>query len=57
MNPTQLAILLAVLPGAVAVAGSEQPPPGPPWQRDLAVAQQEAIEQGKAIFVYLTKTH
>ena len=43
---------------AAAHAGeSETPPPGPPWQRDLVAAQEEALEKGKPIFLYFTKTY
>ena len=50
--------LLALhLLGAVAFAGSETPPKGPPWQRDLHAARKEALEQGKPIFLYFTKTY
>ena len=58
--------LRRVLPGAllalgaftaVTFGGSETPPEGPPWVRDLAEAQKTAIEKGVPIFVYLTKTY
>lgn len=42
---------------AVAAAGSETPPPGPPWQRDLVKARTEALEKGKPLFLYFTKTY
>ena len=41
----------------LAVAGSETPPKGPPWEREFAAAQERALREGKPIFVYLTKTH
>ena len=50
-----LALALAI--GAAAFAGSETPPEGPPWVRDFALAREDAIRQGKPIFVYLTKTY
>lgn len=40
-----------------ARAGSETPPEGPPWVRDFAVAQRDALARGVPIFVYLTKTY
>jgi len=54
------AILLAglLLFGAESArAGSETPPHGPPWVRDFAVAQRDALTRGVPIFVYLTKTY
>jgi len=50
-------VLIAMAFGAVSFAGSETPPEGPPWLRDLAKAREEGIRQGKPIFVYLTKTY
>ena len=51
------ALVFAALLAAPAVAGSETPPEGPPWVRDLAEAQKKAIEKEVPIFVYLTKTY
>ena len=52
------AVLLTVLlTAAHSRAGSETPPAGPPWVRDLAEAQVEGITAGKPIFLYMTKTH
>jgi hypothetical protein len=48
------ALTLALL---LAAPGSETPPKGPPWVREFGVAQEQALKQGKPIFVYLTKTH
>lgn len=48
--------LLLVFAG-VAFAGSETPPKGPPWQRDLVAAQKQALREGKPLFVYFTKTY
>jgi hypothetical protein len=56
-NPIGAAALALVLAAGTALAGSETPPKGPPWLRDFKAAQTEALETGKAIFVYLTKTH
>ena len=41
----------------VAIRAEETPPPGPPWAFDFVEAQRQALKEGKAIFVYLTKTH
>ncbi len=49
-------LALAATSGA-AHAGSETPPPGPPWMRDFHEAQARALKEGKPVFVYLTKTH
>jgi hypothetical protein len=61
MNPmrhTLIGLAIAAACGPVmATAGSETPPPGAPWQRDLGPAQREALRAGKPIFVYFTKTH
>lgn len=51
------AVLMAAALATSALAGSETPPEGPPWVRDLHAAQVEGLTQGKPIFVYLTKTH
>ena len=40
-----------------AHAGSETPPPGAPWVQDLLVAQKKALEEGKPILLYFTKTY
>ncbi|MHC4958060.1 MAG: hypothetical protein ACYTGN_06755 [Planctomycetota bacterium] len=48
--------IIAALAGA-GVAGSETPPKGPPWQRDLVAAQKQALEEGKPLFLYFTKTY
>jgi hypothetical protein len=41
----------------IAAAGSDTPPEGPPWERDLLVAQKRALKEGKPLFVYFTKTY
>lgn len=56
-GPLSSALLLVAALAAIAAGGSETPPEGPPWVRDLAAAQKTAIEKGLPIFVYLTKTH
>jgi len=42
---------------AIAIAGSENPPPGAPWLQDFGEAHREALKTGKPIFVYFTKTY
>ena len=51
------ALTIAIALGVTALAGSETPPEGPPFVRDFAQAREDAIQQGKPIFVYLTKTY
>lgn len=48
---------LLLVCSAGAWAGSETPPEGPTWERDLIVAQQKALTQAKPIFLYFTKTY
>ena len=50
-----LVILLGV--AAAAYADSKNPPEGPPWERDLLVAQRKALQEGKPVFFYFTKTY
>jgi hypothetical protein len=52
-----LAFVFGLLASSVSLADSSTPPQGPPWKRDFAAAQAEALEKGLPIFVYLTKTH
>ncbi len=52
----RLALFAALLVGT-ASAGSETPPAGPPWQRDLQEARQQALAEGKPLFLYFTKTY
>ena len=42
---------------AVHAGDSETPPKGPPWERDFYAARKQALEQGKPIFLYFTKTY
>lgn len=51
------AMAIGALSGQNAWGGSETPPPGAPWQRKLQAVQQEALQTGKPIFVYFTKTY
>lgn len=48
---------IGFLIAGVASAGSETPPPGPPWIRDFAEAVALAEKTGRPVFVYLTKTY
>ncbi len=53
-------ILTVVLGAALASAvhaGSDTPPKGPPWERDLLKAQKHALEEGRPLFLYFTKTY
>ena len=50
-------LFLPILLPTALFAGSETPPPGPPWKRDFYDAQQEALRGGKPIFIYFTKTY
>ena len=56
---TILAFLVLILVAAapLAYAGSETPPEGPPWKRDFVAAHKEALESGKPLFLYFTKTY
>ncbi|MEW6284178.1 MAG: hypothetical protein AB1758_36530 [Candidatus Eremiobacterota bacterium] len=49
--------ILFLLLAAVAWAGSETPPKGPPWVRALDQAQAEALQHRRPIFLYFTKTY
>ena len=51
---TLSALLLFV---GIAAAGSDTPPVGPPWKSDILTAQKEALERGKPVFFYFTKTY
>ncbi|MDJ0522808.1 MAG: hypothetical protein QNJ90_12135 [Planctomycetota bacterium] len=48
--------LLACFAGS-AFAGSETPPEGPPWERDIVQAHGKALAKGVPLFVYFTKTY
>jgi len=56
MGRMRVALLAALLVGT-ASAGSETPPAGPPWQRDLHEARRQALADGKPLFLYFTKTY
>ena len=51
---TGIALALLI---AAARAGSETPPEGPPWQRDFHAARKQALQEGKPVFLYFTKTY
>lgn len=55
--PALCVVLALLVVAAPAQAGSETPPEGPPWVRDIQEAQKAAIARKVPIFVYLTKTH
>ncbi len=38
-------------------AGSDVPPEGPTWERDLVAAQGKALKAGVPLFLYFTKTY
>lgn len=54
---TVLMYALLVVAHGLALAGSDTPPKGPPWQRDLLAAHEQALTQGTPIFLYFTKTY
>lgn len=56
MRTLPLLFLLALLRTAAAFA-EETPPVGPPWVRDFLAARRTALQEGKPIFLYHTKTH
>ena len=56
-NAVAAAVVVAMTLGAVAFAGSETPPEGPPWKTDLLDAHREAVTAGKPLFLYFTKTY
>lgn len=53
--PVIAAALLAPLNGQSE--SSEAPPPGAPWTKSFTDAHRLALEAGRPIFVYSTKTH
>ena len=57
MRYTLTATILALALHAAPLRAEETPPPGPPWVFDFVSAQETALREGKAIFLYLTKTH
>ena len=51
------ALTFACTLAPAAHAGSETPPKGPPWERDILVAQEKALAGNLPIFLYFTKTY
>ena len=49
--------LLSLTIGSRVDAGSETPPKGAPWTQDFLEAQRTALEGGKPILLYFTKTY
>ena len=56
-TPKAHALLTTALLAGAALAGSETPPAGPPWQRDFVAARRQALAEGKPLFLYFTKTY
>jgi len=57
MRALLVASLFVLALAGGARAGSDVPPAGPTWERELSKAQVKALEQGVPIFVYFTKTY
>lgn len=57
LSATLLTSALVLALAGTASAGSETPPEGPPWERNLLEAQVKALERGVPLFVYFTKTY
>ena len=57
MRTFALAALLLSFAAPSAIAGSETPPKGPPWERDLVKAHEHALQKNLPIFLYFTKTY
>ena len=51
------ATVLGLLAAASPAGAGETLPKGPPWHRDYVDAHKQAVEQGKPIFAYFTKTY
>lgn len=57
MRCSSVLVMVGVVTGfGVRVAPAQAPPLGPPWNVDFMAARQEAMKEGKAIFMYFTKT-
>jgi hypothetical protein len=50
-------VIPILLLASATLAGSETPPEGPPWKRDILEAQELALKEGKPVFFYFTKTY
>ena len=55
--PPPLLSLATLLLAGSALAGSDVPPKGPTWERDLLGAHEKALRKGVPIFLYFTKTY
>ncbi len=61
----KIVLMAFALCGAFATSSAAQsddrishtPPEGPPWVRDFAQARSQALQSGKPIFLYSTKTY
>lgn len=54
-NTTMTPSLL--LPLAALLSPGDTPPPGPPWLLSYRQARLDAIERGRPVFVYFSKTY
>ena len=52
-----LSIVAGALTAQAKDTGSKTPPAGAPWILDFTAARTKALETGKPIFVYSTKTY
>ena len=59
MKTIEIALLALPLglPAFAQEPDSHTPPAGPPWTKDFFEARERALESGKPIFLYSTKTH
>lgn len=61
MRSTHTLLTLFAIAGAAFAqtkdTGSKTPPAGPPWLLDFTEARAKALETGRPIFVYSTKTY
>ncbi len=49
--------VILLLAGVPAALRAGDPPPGPPWLMTWPEARAAAIETGRPIFIYFTKTY
>jgi hypothetical protein len=52
-----LSSIALALPASGQEPDSKVPPAGPPWTKDFFAARAQALETGKPIFLYSTKTY
>jgi hypothetical protein len=50
-------VFFQIAASTVVFGGSETPPSGPPWKTDFHEAHHEALQTGKPLFLYFTKTY